>query len=188
MQRLLVYLLLLFLAATQTDCWMIGAGSIKTLFRKDLPNAQQNTEGFGLTKHLAKIAIATSILTSAPSNSRAAADVPVYFGVGCFWHVQHEFVSTEVSTLGRSVQDITAKAGYAGGTRKSAPEFNPAQPGKPYLDLVCYHNLLGKADYDSLGHTEVVGMSVPADKIETFAEEYFSLYGSDSERPDKVHN
>jgi hypothetical protein len=30
----------------------------------------------------------------------AAADdlVPVYFGVGCFWHVQHEFVEVGAST------------------------------------------------------------------------------------------
>ena len=51
--------------------------------------------------------------------------------------------------------------------------------------FVCYHNSIGKAEYDSLGYTEAVGMSVPKDKVEAFASEYFSLYGSDSERPDK---
>lgn len=52
--------------------------------------------------------------------------------------------------------------------------------------LVCYHNLRGVADYDRLGHTEVVGMTVPSKSVGEFASEYFSLFGSDSERPDKV--
>ena len=42
------------------------------------------------------------------------------------------------------------------------------------------------ADYDSLGHTEVVGMTVPSKSVGDFAFEYFSLFGSDSERPAKV--
>jgi peptide methionine sulfoxide reductase MsrA len=40
--------------------------------------------------------------------------VPVYFGVGCFWHVQHEFVQAE-KNMGRSDDQITSRAGYAGG-------------------------------------------------------------------------
>jgi peptide methionine sulfoxide reductase MsrA len=31
----------------------------------------------------------------------------VMFGAGCFWHVQHEFVSAERNLLQRSDQDLT---------------------------------------------------------------------------------
>lgn len=34
---------------------------------------------------------------------------------------------------------------------------------------VCYHNLLGDSDYDSLGHTEVVVVKTPASKVSDFA-------------------
>lgn len=32
-----------------------------------------------------------------------------YFGVGCFWHVQHELVNAEKSLLGRDDGDITVR-------------------------------------------------------------------------------
>jgi hypothetical protein len=41
---------------------------------------------------------------------------------------------------------------------------------------VCYHNLQGVADYGKLGHGEVVGMTLPTDKIADFTRFYFSLY------------
>ena len=41
--------------------------------------------------------------------------IDVYFGCGCFWHVQHEFVEAERRILGRKDAEITARAGYAGG-------------------------------------------------------------------------
>lgn len=55
-------------------------------------------------------------------------------------------------------------AGYAGG--KSTDKEG----------RVCYHNFQGVADYGKLGHSEVVGMTIPQNKIEDFAELYFSLY------------
>jgi hypothetical protein len=102
-----------------------------------------------------------------------AADIPaatatdlqdVYFGVGCYWHIQHEFVMAEINTLGRSNQELTAYTGYAGG--KSADKEG----------RVCYHNGQGVADYGKLGHGEVVGMKLPADKIVEFSALYFSLF------------
>jgi len=53
---------------------------------------------------------------------------------------------------------------------------------------VCYHNLLGVADYGSLGHGEVVGLQIPAtpEAYKGFIDEYFSLFGKDLDRPDKV--
>ena len=111
-------------------------------------------------------------------------------------HVQHEFVETEKKVLGRTNADITSVAGYAGGNKKASVGVveklfkksaeSKQQENDKIEDLVCYHNLLGKAEYGDLGYTEVVGMSVPNDKIENFALEYFSLYGRDSDRPDKV--
>lgn len=52
--------------------------------------------------------------------------------------------------------------------------------------VVCYHNLLGVADYGSLGHGEVVGMKIPESSVGDFANEYFKLFGADLDRPDKV--
>ncbi len=97
--------------------------------------------------------------------------VDVYFGCGCFWHVQHEFVEAERKILGRKDKELTSRAGYAGGTN------GKVQP--------CYHNLQGKNDYGKLGHAEVVGMKIPASKYEDFAREYFRLLGPDGSRPDQ---
>lgn len=91
-------------------------------------------------------------------------DVDVYFGCGCFWHVQHEFVELERKLLGRDGTALTSRVGYAGGKRLG-------EGGK-----VCYHNLRGIADYGRLGHAEVVGMRIPEDKLESFADLYFKLF------------
>ena len=70
--------------------------------------------------------------------------IDVYFGVGCFWHVQHEFVEAERSILNRKDNELTSWAGYAGGT-KTGPNGS-----------VCYHNALFRDDYGKMGHGEVV--------------------------------
>mmetsp|Transcript_15108 Transcript_15108/g.34396 ORF Transcript_15108/g.34396 Transcript_15108/m.34396 type:complete len:196 (+) Transcript_15108:27-614(+) len=88
----------------------------------------------------------------------------VYFGVGCFWHIQHEFVEAERSLLKRGDTELTSRAGYAGG--KAA-----GKGGK-----VCYHNFQSIADYGKLGHGEVVGMTLPAEQITKFTDVYFSLF------------
>lgn len=102
-----------------------------------------------------------------PGVAVAADDVatPVYFGVGCFWHIQHEFViQGEKEILGRSPKQYTSAAGYAGGKATD-------KEGR-----VCYHNFQGVADYGKLGHGEVVGMTIPQSKIGDFSDLYFSLY------------
>ena len=86
------------------------------------------------------LSAATLPLLGAPFAAEAAEeDVEVYFGCGCFWHVQHEFSEAERTILGRGDMELTAYAGYAGGTRGS-------DNGK-----VCYHNALQVADYGKLG-------------------------------------
>eukprot|EP00607_Mallomonas_marina_P002841 CAMPEP_0182427134 /NCGR_PEP_ID=MMETSP1167-20130531/14948_1 /TAXON_ID=2988 /ORGANISM="Mallomonas Sp, Strain CCMP3275" /LENGTH=271 /DNA_ID=CAMNT_0024609109 /DNA_START=126 /DNA_END=941 /DNA_ORIENTATION=+ len=108
-------------------------------------------------------------------------NIPVYFGVGCFWHVQHEFVQAEKNILGRSDEQLTSTAGYAGGTKLGKSNA----PNSKALDTVCYHNFQGIADYGKLGHGEVVGLQIPESSMLDFSTQYFSLFGSDLERPDK---
>ena len=88
----------------------------------------------------------------------------VYFGCGCFWHIQHEFVQAERSLLGRNDHQLTSAAGYAGGKATDSE------------GRVCYHNLQFVADYGRLGHGEAVGMTLPENKIADFAHVYFDLF------------
>jgi len=97
--------------------------------------------------------------------------IDVYFGCGCFWHVQHEFVQAEKKILKRDDLSITARAGYAGGLGSS--------------QQVCYHNAKNVGDYGSLGHAEVVALRIPASSIEIFAQEYFKLFDDKGNRPDQ---
>mmetsp|Transcript_84747 Transcript_84747/g.240380 ORF Transcript_84747/g.240380 Transcript_84747/m.240380 type:complete len:375 (+) Transcript_84747:80-1204(+) len=103
----------------------------------------------------------------------AAEDEPVkvYFGAGCFWHVQHEFVGEEVKGLKRTKDQITAVSGYAGGKQTGG--------GK-----VCYHNAFFQADYGQLGHSEVVQVEIPRQELPRFAEKYFSIFGTRGIRHD----
>lgn len=90
-------------------------------------------------------------------------EIDVYFGCGCFWHVQHGLAITEMSKLCRQRGNITARAGYAGGSRVGED------------GLVCYHNLQGTADYGRLGHAEVVLLRIPEASFETFTSEFWRL-------------
>ncbi|CAK9061445.1 unnamed protein product, partial [Durusdinium trenchii] len=101
--------------------------------------------------------------------------VDIYFGQGCFWHVQREMVLWESKFLGRSGGDITSMAGYAGG------QLVKKQP-------VCYHNVEFPArDYAKLGHAEVVKVSsIPEDKVAAFAKAYLDSVAAEQPagRPD----
>lgn len=109
--------------------------------------------------------------------------VSVYFGSGCYWHVQHEFVMAEQAILGREKEGLTARTGYAGGS--GTVDVNG-------FATTCYHALAvpgseqANADYGRLGHGEVVGMTVPEDKVYDFAVEYFKLLDDNGDRPDKA--
>ena len=98
--------------------------------------------------------------------------VDVYFGVGCYWHIQHEFVQAERDILGRTDLQLSSRTGYAGGTG-IGPEGR-----------VCYHNFENIADYSKLGHAEVVGLKIPGPAIQNFSEVYFNLF--DPETGDRV--
>jgi hypothetical protein len=141
------------------------------------PTSRRAVLGRWIAASAAAAATATGILATSANvgGGRAFAAVAeqeaslspltdVYFGVGCFWHIQHEFVQAERDLLGRNDHQLTSKTGYAGG--KSTD-----REGR-----VCYHNLQFIADYGSLGHGEAVGMSLPGDKIPDFASVYFNLF------------
>lgn len=113
---------------------------------------------------LVATAAVSPLFPKTASASTVGAIENVYFGVGCFWHIQHEFVVAERELLGRDDSALTARTGYAGG--KAADKDG----------RVCYHNPQSVADYGRLGHGEVVGLSLPPEKIVDFSEVYFSLF------------
>lgn len=137
--------------------------------------------GLSLSNTLIPINSVQATETSTTPNSNNNKNQEVYFGVGCFWHVQHEFVEAEKSILNRQNNELTSYAGYAGGTKVGKDVNHPDNND----GVVCYHNMMGIGDYGKLGHTEVVNMNIPINTISSFADTYFKLYGSDSERPDK---
>ena len=98
----------------------------------------------------------------------------VYFGAGCFWHVQHEFVGEEVAALKRSGDEITAVTGYAGGLRTGDG------------GTVCYHNPRRFSDYGTYGHAEAVQLEIPESALPRFAKKYFDLFGTRGYRHDPL--
>jgi hypothetical protein len=143
------------------------------------------------SKVIAPAVIATGLL-SGGVGSALASDISsppnrdVYFGVGCFWHVMHEFVQTEQNVLGRGSKQITSAAGYGGSNRVGKNTNRPDDK----QGVVCYHNLMGVGDYGKLGYGEVVGMELPDSSegesvvFRAFAKEYFSLF-KNGDRPDQ---
>ena len=111
--------------------------------------------------------------TGAAPLSAAAAEpsIKVYFGAGCFWHVQHEFVLEEQS-IGRRKETLTSMTGYAGGQRTGDG------------GAVCYHNPRGFSDYGKYGHTEVVQLEIPESQMARFSKKYFDLFGTRGYRHD----
>eukprot|EP00438_Fugacium_kawagutii_P019233 Skav234681 [mRNA] locus=scaffold3643:9220:10398:- [translate_table: standard] len=116
-------------------------------------------------------------LTSGSLPALAEADgVDMYFGQGCFWHVQRDMVQLESQFLARkSGSEVTSIAGYAGGA---------AEGKKP----VCYHNLaFPLRDYSRLGHAEAVKVAkVPENQVGAFAKAYLDSVVSEQPvgRPD----
>ena len=49
--------------------------------------------------------------------SSPGAPMPIYFGNGCFWGRQKDYIDAE-KAMGRSQADLSAVVGYAGGQQK----------------------------------------------------------------------
>eukprot|EP00420_Gonyaulax_spinifera_P021671 CAMPEP_0197911476 /NCGR_PEP_ID=MMETSP1439-20131203/72887_1 /TAXON_ID=66791 /ORGANISM="Gonyaulax spinifera, Strain CCMP409" /LENGTH=262 /DNA_ID=CAMNT_0043533205 /DNA_START=41 /DNA_END=829 /DNA_ORIENTATION=- len=94
-------------------------------------------------------------------------EVEVYFGAGCFWHVQAELNEAEEDVLGRSGASITGITGYAGGFDNSGE--------------VCYTN------YGKKGHTEVVQLRLPRRHVAAIATFVWQDLFSRGERTDTAN-
>ena len=125
------------------------------------------------------VAIASLVGTLPQASFATAADeeeedtIAVYFGCGCFWHVQHELVQAERRWVGRTTTP-TARAGYAG--------------GRTTQSNACYHNAAQIADYGTLGHAEVVQVQIPPRVFPAFVAEYCQLFNEQGYRPDQFQD
>ena len=107
------------------------------------------------------IASATEEVSTAEDPSQRR----VYFGNGCFWGRQHEFVLAEKEVMGRSDDRVQSLAGYAGGKRGGSGAKK---------DTVCYYYGSSDTVYERLGHAEVVQVEYETeDEFKTFADVYF---------------
>jgi len=168
----------LLIAAHSTALYVGGPGRVSGPARAAMHSSRREVGRRSL--FLPAIAAAAFGLTLNPAV--AAGDDPlvkIYFGAGCFWHVQHELVLAERALLGRRDAEFTAVSGYAGGTRVASGKLAGPAGAK-----VCYHNPQGVADYGRLGHAEVVQVEVPASRVSDFAFKYFSLFGARGLRHD----
>lgn len=93
---------------------------------------------------------------------------PVYFGNGCFWGRQYDFVKAE-EDMGRTGKDISAVVGYAGG-RQTSPSNKVCYYYTPEVDTI----------YEKLGHAEVVKVELRGeekdDQFRKYAKTYFSEF------------
>jgi len=127
-----------------------------------------------------------TVIISKTANNLNDKKIDVYFGVGCFWHVSHEFYEAEKSILGRNDDTITTRTGYAGGLQYGKVNKKSGSSDQKFANgdrQVCYHNLMGVSDYGDLGHGEVVGLSIPSSSYDDFVNTYFSLFVN-GDRPD----
>ncbi|WIA37212.1 hypothetical protein OEZ86_014164 [Tetradesmus obliquus] len=107
----------------------------------------------------------------AAATTGSAAVPTAYFGNGCFWGRQKDFVDTELRLGRTSPADISALVGYAGG-KATGPD------GK-----VCYYyNGDPRTIYERLGHAEVVQVALSQQQqdaqqeFQAFAGTYFKQF------------
>jgi len=117
----------------------------------------------------AAAAVLALTVTGAPVLAEELPDT-VYFGNGCFWGRQKDFVDTE-KKMGRVPESITSIVGYAGGP-KAGPDGS-----------VCYYYSDPRTVYESLGHAEVVKVNIDGSasqdtqtQFRMFADTYFSQF------------
>lgn len=101
--------------------------------------------------------------TIAASNSTEEVQ-PIYFGNGCFWGRQYDFINAEKNTLNRSTQELSAIVGYAGGKQTS-----------PSGKTCYYYNPDRSTVYEKLGHAEVVKVDLKPDGTLNQTEQFREL-------------
>ncbi|CAE7866296.1 CYP65 [Symbiodinium microadriaticum] len=138
---------------------ILGHFLAKIVLRVRLSASQDRYQACGKFRACVSIMFAKlSLLLALRAASAQDESVFVYFGSGCFWHVQHAFIEAEANILGRNASTYTSLTGYAGGNSVNAD-------GK-----ACYN------DYAQLGHTEVVGLSIPLSTLPDFGAVFWSLF------------
>lgn len=137
-----------------------GAASLLHQASSDPENTGHHTISRWLRASLAALSMLVALPAALQPVQAAPNEIQVYFGQGCFWHVQHEIIGQEVQQLGRKQEEWTALTGYAGGEKAGGG------------NKVCYHNLAMAPDYGQLGFTEVVQVSIPESKLQDFAKAY----------------
>lgn len=80
-------------------------------------------------------------------------NLAIYFGLGCFWHIQYKFIQAEKSILGRSGSELTSITGYAA-----------ASGGGQF----CYND--GKL------HAEAVQIIIPVSSVPSFAAVFWGMF------------
>jgi len=104
------------------------------------------------------------LLPALLASAAASKNVTVYFGNGCFWARQHEFITNlEQKVLGRLDSQLTSIAAYAGGTL-------------PASGQLCYENANGTDPYASYGAAEVVSLILQPAQVELAARVYFATF------------
>ena len=175
MKSTIAFAIAVFLLATSGFTTGFGVPNGSNHVSKQATNVEKGSSRRQLLQGLVSAAVlSTATLTGTSAANAADETIDVYFGCGCFWHVQHEFVEAERTLLGRKDADLTARAGYAGGNAG-------AKNGK-----VCYHNAGSVSDYGSLGHAEVVKLSIPTSAFPQFVAEYCNLFSKEGFRPDQA--
>mmetsp|Transcript_68964 Transcript_68964/g.121956 ORF Transcript_68964/g.121956 Transcript_68964/m.121956 type:complete len:253 (-) Transcript_68964:32-790(-) len=108
----------------------------------------------GCQAYLLAIAFSFSLSCLASTNDILdGSEVKVYFGLGCFWHIQYEFIQAERSILARSDTQLTAITGYAAALGDG---------------VFCYN--------DGRLHAEVVGLVIPESSVSRFAAAYWGMF------------
>ena len=135
---------------------LLLVGNVSSYSSSKLFMSQKPTTDFGTVQHrrgffrtLTSVATTASLSSlAAPKNAIAAessALTDVYFGVGCFWHIQHEFVEAERKLLGRADKELTSRTGYAGGTKNIEGKVSFLQSFRILFDAFTHENLINKS-------------------------------------------
>ncbi|KAJ9520188.1 hypothetical protein QJQ45_030107, partial [Haematococcus lacustris] len=148
-----------------------------------------------ITRTLAALTTSVALLLSsashaaamdAPAATRPSIEAPeaVYFGNGCFWGRQFDFVSAE-KALGRGPEQISAVVGYAGG-RQTGPDgkvcYYLADPRLPAASRHGPDAASPQTVYEKLGHAEVVKVQLSPEaqqqqqEFRRFADTYFKQF------------